>query len=92
MTLTLDVNPLLLPKATNPYYIIDFGDGNPVETPTYIDSLPATITHTYTSPGLYIVNTTVFNKISSVSKLILVQLDTYNFINMRGNNNRLLIY
>ena len=65
----------ILNNATDPYYLINFGDNSPIEFPTLINQSYAIINHTYAIAGNYEINITVFNKVSKVVKLIPVKIN-----------------
>jgi len=64
---TIGVTPA---NPTNVYYVINFGDGSPVNLPVYYSSNPTQVSYTYQSCGIYSVNVTVFNKVSSFSQIL----------------------
>lgn len=62
-------------NPTNVFYLIDFGDGSPVNLPTYMSTSPAQISYTYANSGIFNVNITAFNKVSSFTQILTVRID-----------------
>ena len=60
---------LLSLQATNPYYIIDYGDGSPVAKAVLLSakSPKLMISYTYALSGIYTASVTVFNFVSSIT-------------------------
>ncbi|CAF0876239.1 unnamed protein product, partial [Brachionus calyciflorus] len=63
-TITFIVEPLGNP--TNPYVMLDFGDGKPPANPVYLGG-QLQITYTYDTIGAYNVSVTIFNQISTMT-------------------------
>ncbi|RNA30190.1 polycystin-1-like isoform X2 [Brachionus plicatilis] len=55
-----------LGSPTNPYVLVDFGDGNAPENEKYLSG-SLDLSYEYQTIGLYTINITIFNKISSKS-------------------------
>lgn len=56
--------------ATEPYYIIDYGDGSSIENANIFNqSSGMNLTHVYPSSGIYVANITIFNQVSQSSVL-----------------------
>jgi PKD repeat protein len=65
-------------NPTEPKVIVDYGDGTPIDLPTFIDTntLIADLTHTYEKSGIYNVKITVFNAVSKQERTIVVNLES----------------
>ncbi len=65
-------------NPTEPMVVVDFGDGTPINLPIFINTikLTADLTHTYEKSGIYKVNITVFNAVSSKIQEITVNLES----------------
>lgn len=70
-TFTFTINVGTAP--TNTFYLIDFNDGSPVSLPTYMPTTSSQVSYTYAGSGIYNVNVTTFNKISSMSRIVTVR-------------------
>jgi hypothetical protein len=55
-------------SSTDPYYIIDFGDGTPIDFPKQLNLFGGSLeSHIYQYSGVFNVNITVYNEINSIS-------------------------
>ena len=61
-------------EPTLPYIIIDFGDSSPIQNPTLLSQGKNQLDHLFDYSGIYKVNITVFNKVSSFNKQITVKI------------------
>jgi hypothetical protein len=60
-------------EGTNPYFVIDFNDSSPIGFPSNISiNKLYNFSHIYPQSGYYNVNITVFNLVSTVSKIVRV--------------------
>lgn len=64
-------------SPTNVFYIIDFGDGSPISLPTYMPTTSAQVSYTYGGSGIYSVNITAFNRISSFTRILNVKIPNF---------------
>ncbi len=58
---------------TDPYYIVDFGDGSMIGVEKQLGT-GVKFSYTYETSGSFLVNITVFNGVSSVAKQINVNI------------------
>ncbi len=58
--------------GTNPSILIDYNDGLPMDRQINAMNSVYSFNHTYTNGGYFDMNITVFNLVSSVSKIIRV--------------------
>lgn len=63
-------------SPTNPFYIVDYGDGSAIALPQTASNQTITLTYVYSFGGDFVFNLTVFNKISSVT--VLREVKIYN--------------
>ena len=64
---------LMATSGTSPMFLIDYNDSSPIQYPTSVTlNSSYFINHTFPDSGLYYVNVTFFNNVSSASKIILV--------------------
>ncbi|CAF1080145.1 unnamed protein product, partial [Brachionus calyciflorus] len=61
-------------NVTEPFYLVDYGDGSLINFAEKIFNFSANFTYAYLTSGYYKVNITVFNKVSSISKYLIVRL------------------
>lgn len=59
---------------TNPYFIVNHGDGSPIPNPATLMPGKNRIDHFYDHAGIYNVNVKVFNKVSSQEKQMTVKI------------------
>ncbi len=69
----------LLNSPTNPYYIIDYNDSSKIDLPAPVingdsNRTSLELNHTFIDFGIFNVNVTVFNNVSSITKLIKVSI------------------
>lgn len=74
---TINLDPT---NPTNVYYLIDYGDNSQINMPTYMPSPTAQISYTYQTSGLFSVNITTFNKVSSFTTILTVIITIYSHI------------
>jgi hypothetical protein len=58
---------ILVGSPTNIFYMIDYGDGTPVLTGTYMPNNTFNITHLYKNQGIYNVDIIIYNKIGNLT-------------------------
>ena len=64
------------PAASNARILIDYNDTSPLATNSVVNvSLPFTGTYTFTSPGVYLVNFTVYNGVSTVTRIMKIGIN-----------------
>jgi hypothetical protein len=64
------------PAASNARILIDFNDTSPLATNSVVNvSLPYTGTYTFTSPGVYWVNFTVYNGVSTITRMMKIGIN-----------------
>ena len=69
-------------KATNPVYVIDYGDGTPIVSalPISAQSPKIVLSHVYAYSGIYTVSATVFNLVSTKTIKKTVSLKSFKFL------------
>jgi hypothetical protein len=76
VTISLSVQDTSSPSASSPYLLIDYNDTSLLSTNSVINvSLPFTGSYTYVDPGVYNINFTVYNEVSSVTQIMLFSID-----------------
>ncbi|CAF4157649.1 unnamed protein product [Rotaria sp. Silwood2] len=83
-TISINVRDLSIPSASNPLLFIDYNDTSILATNNVINvALPYIGYYTFFSPGIYFVNFTVYNRVSSITQIIKIginaQFDDYSF-------------
>ncbi|CAM4771183.1 unnamed protein product [Rotaria magnacalcarata] len=75
-TILLNVHDQSLPPASNPRLFVDYNDTSLLATNSVIDvGLPYNNSYTFLLPGIYLVNFTVYNYVSSVTQIIRVAIN-----------------
>jgi len=75
-TISIYVQDTSSPSASNALLLIDFNDTSPLATNSVINvSLPYTGYYTYVSPGVFSVNFTAYNQVSSITQIITVGIN-----------------
>jgi hypothetical protein len=75
-TISIYVQDTSSPPASNALLLIDFNDTSPLATNSVINvSLPYTGYYTYVSPGVFSVNFTAYNQVSSITQIITVGIN-----------------
>ncbi|CAM2704890.1 unnamed protein product [Rotaria socialis] len=75
-TISLNVNDQSLPSASNLSLFVDYNDTNLLATNSVIDvGLPYINSYRFLSSGIYLVNFTVYNYVSSVTQIIKVAIN-----------------
>ncbi|CAF4570593.1 unnamed protein product [Rotaria sp. Silwood1] len=70
-TISINVRDLSMPLASNPLLFIDYNDTSLLATNNVISvALPYNGYYTFFSPGMYLVNFTVYNRVSSITQII----------------------
>lgn len=76
VTISYFVNDTSIPSATNALLQVNFNDTSPLATNSVINiSLPYTGSYTFISPGIYYINYTVYNLVSSKTQFIKVGIN-----------------
>ncbi len=81
-TISISVQDTSIPSASYALLLIDFNDTSPLATNSVINvSLPYTGSYTYISPGIFSINFTVYNQVSSITQIIKVGINApfYNY-------------
>jgi PKD repeat protein len=75
-TISIQVQDSSSPPASNALIFIDFNDTQPSASNSVINvSLPYTGSYTFISPGVYTVNFTVYNYVSSITQIITIAVN-----------------
>lgn len=81
VTIQFAVRDTSSPLATNSYVVIDFNDTSPLARNSVVNqTLPLNATYSFIAPGVYLVNVTVFNLVSTRTQIVTIG------INDRFNN------
>jgi len=75
-TISINVQDTSTPSASNAFLLVDFNDTSPLATNSVINvSLPYTGSYTYSAPGVFLVNFTAYNQVSSITQIITIGIN-----------------
>jgi hypothetical protein len=76
ITITFHVQDSSSPPASSALLLADYNDTSPLATNSVINvSLPFTGTYTFITPGIFLVNMTVYNRVSTSTQIIRIGIN-----------------